>query len=234
MFPKIGAIVRRQDGTYEVGPLPGLGGPFSTATEYLVAWAQAARFPNMEGASDEIKASITEFPHLIEALAANIPIQDHGPFPLVHDDFGHNNIVVDDDYNILGVIDWENACSMPWESVYFPLTLSVVPHPMVPAWMYEDGVPKHKKIRIIIDERKDYVNTIRQIERREGLSHSLSATLGDQAGEQLAYAMKLYIHDRKFGFYTKILDVYHQKWSGGKKNVDVSEGAGNSKSLPAR
>ena len=43
-FPKIGSIVRLPDGTYDVGPLPKLGGPFRTATEYLQAWAKHARF----------------------------------------------------------------------------------------------------------------------------------------------------------------------------------------------
>lgn len=212
MFPKIGAIIRCEDGTYDVGPLPGVGGPFSTVTEYLMAWTERARFPDLDGASDEIKASIMLFPHKLKALAANIPIRDHGPFPLVHDDFGHNNIVVDDDYNILGVIDWENACSMPWESVYFPLTLSVLPRPMVPEWMYENDVPKNEKIRVRIDERRDYVDAVCLVERQKGLSHWLSATLGDQAGQQLAYAMKLYVHDGKLGRYSKILDVHHNRW----------------------
>lgn len=212
MFPKIGAIIRRQDGTYDIGPLPDLGGPFSTATEYLMAWAKAARFPDMDGASDEIKASIIDFPLRIRARAANIPIRDLGPFPLVHDDFGHANVVVDDNYNILGVIDWENACSMPWESIYFPLTLSVVPRPMVPAWMYEDDIPKNEKIRVKIIEREEYVDAVRQVEERDGLPCWLSATLTDQAGQQLAYAMRLYIHDGKLGWYSKILDVHHDRW----------------------
>ena len=212
MFPKIGAIIRRQNGTYDVGPLPDLGGPFSTATEYLTAWAEAAKFPDMDGASEEIRTSIMDFPNKMKALAANIAVQDHGPFPLVHDDFGHNNIVVDDDYNILGVIDWENASSMPWESVYFPLTLSVLPRPMVPTWMYEDGVPKNEKVRVKIDERKDYVDTVCRVERSKGLSRLLSSTLRDQAGQQLAYAMKLYVHDGKLGWYSNILDAQHDRW----------------------
>jgi aminoglycoside phosphotransferase (APT) family kinase protein len=37
------------------------------------------------------------------------PVQDKGPFPLCHGDFGHNNMVFDDEYNLLGVIDWEAA-----------------------------------------------------------------------------------------------------------------------------
>lgn len=226
MFPKIGAIIRCQDGTYDVGPLPGLGGPFDTVTEYLMAWAETAIFNDMEGADDEIKASIMAFPQKLKALAANIPARDHGPFPLVHDDFGHNNIVVDDDYNILGVIDWEHAGSMPWESVFFPLTLSLLPRPMMPEWMYENGVPKNEEVRVIMDERKDYVNAVCRIERQEGSSHFLSAALGDEVGQELAYAMKLYVHDGKFGLYSRILDVHHNRWGrqagGSQKDLAIN------------
>ena len=72
MFPKIGAIFRAEDGNYDVGPLPGLGGPFNTATEYLRAWARNARFASLshlpydkEGCGEyyeEIVAQIEEFP----------------------------------------------------------------------------------------------------------------------------------------------------------------------------
>lgn len=39
-------------------------------------------------------------------LASKLCIQDRGPFPVCHVDFGHNNIVVGDNYKILGVIDF--------------------------------------------------------------------------------------------------------------------------------
>ena len=238
-FPKIGAIVRREDGTYDVGPLHGLGGPFNTATEYLKAWAKAAKFPDLSQAKeacgefyDDVMAQIEDFPHKVEELAASIPMQDHGPFPLFHNDFGHNNIVVDDAYNILGVIDWEHASSVPWECVYFPITLSLLPAPMDAPWNYdENGIATDPETRSMIDERNEYIHTVREAERNEGLSSLLSATLAEQASQDLAYAMKLYTEDGKFGFYTKIMDVHHQKWSGGKKDVDVSEKAGASKSL---
>ena len=125
-----------------------------------MTWAETVSFPDMEGATEEMEASIAKFPPRIKALAAKIPLRDSGPFPLVHDDSGHHNIVVDDDYNILGVIDWENASSMPWEIVYFLLTLSVLPRPIMPEWMYEDGVTKNEKTRVMINERKGYVNAV--------------------------------------------------------------------------
>ncbi len=63
-------------------------------------------------------AQIADFHDKLEELAASIPMRDHGPFSLFHTDFGHNNIIIDDDYNALGFIDWEYACSVPWECVY--------------------------------------------------------------------------------------------------------------------
>ena len=47
-LPMIGSIIRLQDGTYNIGPLPGFGGPFDTTTEYLEALAEATEFPNLE------------------------------------------------------------------------------------------------------------------------------------------------------------------------------------------
>lgn len=225
MFPKIGAIIRLADGTYDVGPLPGIGGPFSTATEYLKAWAKAAEFPDFSQAKeacgeyyDDVMSQIAEFPHKLEELAANIPMRDHGPFPLFHKDFGHNNIVVDDDYNVLGVIDWEHACSVPWECIYFPITLSLLPAPMdAPENYDENGIAKGADTRSMIEERTRYIGTVQEAERSKGLSSWLSATLADQGNQDLGYAMKLYTEDGKFGFYNKILDVHHEKWSGGKK-----------------
>jgi hypothetical protein len=34
-FPKIGAITKAPDGTYTVGPIPGIGGPFDTAAQFV-------------------------------------------------------------------------------------------------------------------------------------------------------------------------------------------------------
>ena len=47
---------------------------------------------------------------------------DHGPFILMHGDLTQQNILVDDDYNISGVIDWE------W-SILLPLQLFLTPPP---------------------------------------------------------------------------------------------------------
>lgn len=61
----------------------------------------------------EVFSSVSSFPNSIAKLADRLSICDQGPFPLCHGDFGHNNVIVDDDYEVLGVIDWEHAYAGP-------------------------------------------------------------------------------------------------------------------------
>ncbi|KAF2839699.1 hypothetical protein M501DRAFT_1030903 [Patellaria atrata CBS 101060] len=123
-FPKIGTIVSiNEDSTYQQGPIPGLGGPFDTASEFFQVWAAKTKFgitdEQLRTASgkyaDEIVLSISSFPKSIGDLADQLSVCDHGPFSLCDGDFGHNNTIVDDRYHILGVIDWEVAFAAPWD-----------------------------------------------------------------------------------------------------------------------
>ena len=235
-FPKIGTITRLPDGTYDIGPLPGIGGPFNTATEYLKAWAQTVKFSETtlsrldefcggKRDSEDTAASILEFPHRLGKIAANIPVRDHGPFPLYHPDFGHQNMIVDDSYNILGVINWEHAHSMPWEAIVFPFTLTVGggPAPMYPRFWDENVVPKSEETRLRLAERKQYVHSVREMEREKNFSTSLSDVLCDEAGQDLAQAMEIYL-DGKPGRFCKVLDVHQKRWSTPQVQVGRHEG----------
>ena len=48
------------------------------------------------------------------------PELDRGPFPLRHPDLNNANILYDDDYNIVGVLDWTAAQAAPWQSFAVP------------------------------------------------------------------------------------------------------------------
>ena len=74
-----------------------------------------------------------------------------GPFPLWHRDFHFKNILVDDDYNITGVLDWTDARTAPWET--FVLYGDIL-HDGAP-----DGVDKP-----ITEFRADLVDALRKIE----------------------------------------------------------------------
>ena len=52
-------------------------------------------------------------------------------FPLFNDEWALHNVVVDDDYQILGIIDWENLYVALWEIVDGPIELLNEPLPGV-------------------------------------------------------------------------------------------------------
>ncbi|CEL03983.1 hypothetical protein ASPCAL05117 [Aspergillus calidoustus] len=217
-LPKIGSVIRRDDDTFDVGPLPRLGGPFSTATEFYLAWAKHAKFPTSDsdirkfmqcGPVDDILSSIHKFPDGLRDLASKISACDNGPFPLYHPDFYHSNIIVDESFAVLGVIDWEGACTVPWELVEPPLFLCTVPPAMDSPNNYNaDG--QHKDINVIhrFRERAQYVQFVQEMEEELGMDQSLSRVLMDPDIQGLAHAIKVYHDPGKLGFYCNILKPF--------------------------
>lgn len=215
----IGTILSiNADGTYQQGPIPGIGGPFKTATEFFKAWAANAIFSitddQLQTASGpyaaEIITSVSSFTKSISDLADRLSILDHGPFPICHGDFGHNNIIVDDSYHILGVIDWETAFAGPWEIFGdFPLTLSIVPRPMDVPWNYDkEGVPRSADLAQQFTDQEDYIAFVKIEEDRDGEGvFRLSEVLKDSKRQQLATAMRLY-QNGKIGWYSKVIDQF--------------------------
>ncbi len=110
-----------------------------------------------------------------------------GPFPLYHPDFRHSNIIVDPDCSVLGVIYWENASTVPWEVVEFPLFLSMTPPPMDAPWNYDDkGLPTDASVRLVWDERDEHVRLVREAEAEKGPDRRLSTTLANRTAQNLA------------------------------------------------
>lgn len=219
-FPKIGMITKRADGAYDIDPIPGLGGPFETAADYFTAWANSVKFPlnaakiraySPPHIADELVTSIQRFPDRMKENLGRIIVRNEGPFPLYHPDFLHSNVIVDEKYNILSVIDWENAGTVPWEMVEFPLFLYTVPPPMdLPSNYDSEGKPVDSKSRQRWEERDEYLQSVKEAERDNSLyDDSLSAMLASRTSQNLATALKLYVDPGKIGFYRRVLDEFH-------------------------
>ncbi|KAL2264413.1 hypothetical protein VTK26DRAFT_3300 [Humicola hyalothermophila] len=207
-FPKIGTIVC-SGGRFEVGPIPGIGGPFDTAAQYFEAWAKTAKFPYKEATirprtpahlADEVLAAIRSFPSGIRDLARRFPFQD-GPFPLIHTDLYSSNIIIDENYDVLSVIDWESAFVGPWELVEFNKELSVVPSVM-------DGpLYQETESRVAMRlARAEFVMLVRGVEERRRLDAQLSAVLADEEMQAFSHAFWLY-GDGRIGFYDRVLGL---------------------------
>jgi len=84
---------------------------FQTAAEYSKAWSiWKERDPQLPTRRNP------GFPKRIAAVAHDIYAQNTGPFALFYNDLGDHNILVDDDYNVVGVIDWAGPYVLPLES----------------------------------------------------------------------------------------------------------------------
>jgi Phosphotransferase enzyme family len=220
-LPKIGTIVRNNDGSYDIGPFPDIGGPFETATAFYEAWAAHAKFPKSRdgiqksmknGPVNEVISSIAEFPMKLKTVAGRISSCDSGLFPLWHRDLFHSNIIINQRYRVLGVIDWEGACTVPWELVEYPLFLETVPFPMDASWNYNDsGEPLDENTRRRWRERKEYVEKVAKFEVSEQMDDKLSTTLNNSDFQNLAYAMRVYLDPGKLGFYHKVLEPFDRE-----------------------
>jgi serine/threonine protein kinase len=66
---------------------------------------------------------------VLKTALAHIVIADRarGPFPLCHLDLHYGNLLLDDEYNLTGVIDWDNAQAAPIEQLSVSPELVIFP-----------------------------------------------------------------------------------------------------------
>lgn len=113
----------------------------------------------------------SDFLSHMEAAAPMISQHDRGPFRLIHPDFGHNNIIVDDEFNILGVIDWEESFIGPSEMVArFPIRCLVYPDAIYPLQWDSNGTILDKGRRERYEGQQRLVSAIKFHEDRLSVS----------------------------------------------------------------
>ncbi|KAI0160733.1 kinase-like domain-containing protein [Xylariaceae sp. FL1272] len=213
---KIGTIIRTANGEYGIGPLPDIGGPFDTATAFFEAWAEKAIFPYGKdkilqmmggGPAQQVLDAIYEFPSQIKSLASELSssTNNRGPFPLVHGDFYYSNIIVDDNFKTIGIIDWAGSCTLPWELVTFPAFLRSMPPSFGSPENYDaNTMPLDPEERQRLKEQQDYVHMVQSAERND---NALSTCLKDTKRLGLSYAIMSY-ETGKLGFYDRVLDEW--------------------------
>ncbi|KAI0472818.1 kinase-like domain-containing protein [Xylariaceae sp. FL0804] len=210
--PKIGVIVKHEDGEYGIGPFPELGGPFTTTASFLESWANHVEFLSSKeeilqmmrgGPAEQVLTAITEFPSRIRAWASQLSHEDDGPFPLCHTDFLHSNIIVDERFKVLGIIDWEGACTLPLELVAFPAFLSATPVMFDSPENYDkDGLPLDDEQKQRWKDREEYVDMVEYFEQDDRV---LSSCLKNTEHLALAYAITAYSNG-KLGLYDEVIE----------------------------
>lgn len=90
------------------------GGPFATANDYFTALADTT-ISKLQGSS-RLGAFIIRNIVLKTAL-----FESSAPFPLNHMDLGAQNILVNDNFDFIAIIDWEFAQTAPWQVNRYPM-----------------------------------------------------------------------------------------------------------------
>ena len=210
-------IAKRANGTYEIEAIPDLGGPFNTATEYFAAWGEHTTFPRSEESmramlpeeyKDDVIESTGDYPRRIKEHRFDITVRNEGPFPLKHADFLHSNVIVDAEFNVLSIIDWEHAGTVPWERVEFPMFLSTLPPTLDFPWRYDDdGKPLADDTRKVWGKREEYVRSVAEAEKEMGSDDGLSSILGSIYYQNLSSCYTRY-EEGKLGIYCRALDDF--------------------------
>jgi len=132
--------------------IEGVGGPFLTSLEYFYALRRSHN-QHIEAAYASDKEWETSSWILEQSLPSMI-IDNyiHGPFPICHMDFHYNNILIDDDFNITGIIDWSDAQTVPLER--FTITPEFATFPGLSAEENESSVTFRKKFAAALKKRE--------------------------------------------------------------------------------
>jgi len=212
---KIGSLVLGPEGDVEVGPLPapfGFQGPFSSPIDYFLSWAAHAKFKNSKflckGPSDDqtfqtLQHEVECFPiDLVAALKARPPPTSSSEgYPLIHWDFLLHNILFDEQFNIVGLPDWENTYSAPFEVF--------VAHTNM--YSHFDS----KQLRMVPDEKEgvEYMADVMHEEEKMQPADRISSFTGSILGD-ISYCMSLFEEGRAACF-SQVLNRY--KINAGRK-----------------
>ncbi|CAK7264334.1 hypothetical protein SEPCBS119000_000940 [Sporothrix epigloea] len=143
-------------------------GPFETSAAFFRAVADAGvRLVPPKSAADSA-ISWKDLGRLVFFdIVQNTALyeDDCEKFPLNHMDLGTQNILVDDDFNFLAVIDWEFAQTAPWVVNNYPMTFSLTESDAELERILNDpGHLAHKNCTLQDRSRKLYVSKFREAE----------------------------------------------------------------------
>ena len=97
-------------------------GPFPRAVEYFAAIANAAIENAPAGKLDSsARLGALIFCDILDRTTLFGDMNTIEQFPLNHMDLGTQNILVDDKFNFIAIIDWEFAQTAPWQVNHYPM-----------------------------------------------------------------------------------------------------------------
>ena len=124
-FREIGSLYHSEEtSSFFIGPELETGlGPWTSSTEYYYDLANELIKRTAARCHEKTTESPSfALPVLLNHLMSIYSEERTGPFRLVNRDFGAHNILVDNDFNIVGVVDFDGVTAAPLEAAaQFPV-----------------------------------------------------------------------------------------------------------------
>lgn len=113
-FDKIGSLHRNGE-TFTVGPEIETGeGPWDTPEQYYKALVRhRTKVANTDAPSEVRNSQSFSYPSNFMQLMESAEDRNTGPFDLANRDFGAHNVLVDNEFNIVGFIDFDGVMAAP-------------------------------------------------------------------------------------------------------------------------
>ncbi|KAI1144937.1 hypothetical protein F4825DRAFT_458021 [Nemania diffusa] len=129
-LPKIGSIIRDSSDSFVTGRLVETGsGPYDSAAEFYADYPLAlSKSLGEQPASgqDELVQAFHSLATSFPSPVARVGDGSAESFGLANYDLNPNNILVDREFNVLAVIDWDSVVSVPDAALYrFPFLMGV-------------------------------------------------------------------------------------------------------------
>ncbi|KAF8539528.1 hypothetical protein BDD12DRAFT_882132 [Trichophaea hybrida] len=194
-FPSVGMLALRQDNSIYLKTLPGFPSgtsPFASTADYLAAWSRlmdCGTHPGIQLSPEEQEyhAFPPKLLKLVPGLAEPVPELDG--FPLIRHDFRFKNMLFDDEFNLVGVVDWRDCFSAPFD-------IFAARSCMYAVWSKAEA-------RLIIEP--EYKQEVARIEAQMGDVKKLSAALESSIGD-IGLLMWAYEEGLMGIGYQKVLD----------------------------
>ncbi|KAI9163363.1 hypothetical protein HJFPF1_04971 [Paramyrothecium foliicola] len=188
-FSKIGAI-QFKNNRFEIGPIPGWGGPWDTAAEFFEAIANICSHIYSKGHRDQACGDSPRYAFPRRAIS---------PY---HRDLSSHNVVVDPDCNILGILEWHMAQTIPWEVAEFCDEIASSFNELT------SGQPDPNHGNIELYAKTDFHKILRQAEEERNLDHKASEAQATQKFRTLAYAFHNRVAYCVEGNYYEVLKLF--------------------------
>jgi hypothetical protein len=225
----IGNLYRDGD-AFIIGPELETGkGPWETAAEYFADLIAHVSKVVEYGATDELRRSISfspprPFTQLMKKHG--FELHSEGPFCLTTRDFGPHNLLVDEDFNIVGVIDLDGVMAAPFDVVtQFPDLMGLDRPIPGDAETRPSAIERLMEVEPLLEEYQEVLASVCLDDSRDFGEQDLGRRIADHMmsdGAAIVLGVKAYqphqdfVNDAWFSAYERLMAEPRASVGGGR------------------